>query len=185
MTLVPLLATVFLAAAADAATVRARRPAIKLLSLRGGSVLGPLLLATPVGAAGMGPTQFPKMIDCVGAASGFFGNVRVPAALLTGAALGQLFSKPDDSRGKWVKDLFAVMMAITAMMEMVSRLQTAALIPHVLTRFSLRHCFQSVVFVSTATATRLMGGGFDPIATDAISFLIRESSSSNSSTDRP
>ena len=114
--------------------------------LRGGAVLAPLLMASPAVAG----TSAATLINGVGGASSFFGNVRVPAALLAGASLEQMFAKPDDSRGKWVPGLFSVLTALTAMLEI------------------------SVVFVSTNSGTALLGGGFDPMAADPISFLIRE-----------
>ena len=127
---------------ATRATPRLRAPFI----LRGGAVLGPLLLATPAVAG----TTAASLINCVGGASSFFGNIRVPAALLAGASLGQMFAATDESRGKWVPSLFSVLTALTAMLEI------------------------GVVFTSTATATALLGGGFNPMAVDPISFLVRE-----------
>ena len=123
---------------ATRATPRLRAPFI----LRGGAVLGPLLLATPAVAG----TTAASLINCVGGASSFFGNIRVPAALLAGASLGQMFAATDESRGKWVPSVFSVLTALTAMLEI------------------------GVVFTSTATATALLGGGFNPMAVDPISF---------------
>ena len=51
------------------------------LRLRGGTMA--LLAAAPTVAAAK-----PALTNCVGAAAGVFGNIRTPAALLTGAALG-------------------------------------------------------------------------------------------------
>jgi len=102
--------------------------------------------ATPAVAG----TTAASLINCVGGASSFFGNIRVPAALLAGASLGQMFAATDESRGKWVPSLFSVLTALTAMLEI------------------------GVVFTSTATATALLGGGFNPMAVDPISFLVRE-----------
>jgi len=142
----------FLLAAASAMSLRTMRPRMQPKNIgrfRGGAAAGAaLLFATPAAAAGA--TPFIPLINCVGAASGFFGNVRVPAALLAGASLGQLFATPDKSRGKWLPALFSMLIAFTVMAEIF------------------------VVFVSTATATRLMGGGFDPMATDGFAFLLRE-----------
>jgi len=76
--------------------------------------------------------------------------VRIPAALLTGAAIGQLFTTLDDKRGKMVPILFTLLSALAV------------------------SCELSVVFFSTAISTRLLGGGFDPMATDALTMLIRE-----------
>jgi len=118
-----------------------RRP----LLLRGGAMLAPLLAANPAMAA-----DAAALVNCVGPAGGFFGNVRVPAALLAGATLGQAFAKPDESRGKWLPTAFSLLMITSLIMEVM------------------------VVFASTATATRLLGGGFDPMATNAIAFLTRE-----------
>ena len=133
-----------------AASLRAARMLPNLARFRGGSAAGAaaLLLATPAAAAGA--TPFVPLINCVGPASGFFGNVRVPAALLAGASIGQLFGSPDKSRGKWVPKAYTMLIAFTVMAEIF------------------------VVFVSTATGTRLLGGGFDPMAADALAFLIRE-----------
>ena len=107
---------------------------------------GLLFAATPATAA----AATPALVNCVAGASGFFGNVRVPAALLAGASLGQLFTKCEETRGKWVPSAYAILMALTVVSEVY------------------------VVFVATATATRLLGGGYDPMAADALKFLIRE-----------
>ena len=84
-------------------------------------------------------------------ASGFFGNVRVPAALLAGAALGQLGAAPDGKdRGKWVKPAFILAVAMTILCEFL------------------------VVLISTAASTHLMTGAFNPMATSTMAFLMRE-----------
>ena len=138
---------------ATAVTTRGVHPHIA--RIRGGAArttllpaaaAGLLFAATPAQAA----AATPALVNCVAGASGFFGNVRVPAALLAGASLGQLFTKCDETRGKWVPSAYAILMALTVVAEVY------------------------VVFVATAQATRLLGGGFDPMATDALDFLIRE-----------
>ena len=135
---------------ACAASVRTARMLPNFTRFCGRSAAGAaaLLLATPAAAADATPSV--PLINCAGPASGFFGNVRVPAALLAGASLGQLFGSPDKSRGKWVPKVYTMLIAFTVMAEIF------------------------VVFVSTATGTRLVGGGFDPMAADALEFLIRE-----------
>lgn len=140
-----------LAAAAAAALPPppARRDAPLPLLLRGGTALGPMLMATPA-AAVTGGVPLPKLVNCVGGAASFFANVRLPAALLAGASIGQLFVKVEDRRGKWVQMAFTISMIVTTMLEL------------------------SVVFVSTASGTRLLAGGFDPMAYDALAFLVRE-----------
>ena len=119
--------------------------ALPALRLRGGVLPVTMLVASPAAAAAPA-----ALTNCVGPATGFFGNVRTPAALLTGAALGMLWTQVDSKRGRWVPLLFAVLVVVTIACEM------------------------SVVFISTSTAVRLSAGGFDPMATDAIAFLIRE-----------
>ena len=62
----------------------------------------------------------------------------------------QLFVKLEDNRGSWVPRLYSVLMALTILFEVTA------------------------VFISTATGVRLSAGGFDPMATDGVSLLIRE-----------
>jgi hypothetical protein len=76
--------------------------------------------------------------------------MRVPATLVTGVAINQLFVKIDDSRGKFVPPLFVALMSISVCLEI------------------------SVVFITTASVTRILGGGFDKMATNTMQFLIRE-----------
>jgi hypothetical protein len=127
--------------------VQHRLPSLKF---RGGAAPAFLLLssATPAAAAGTA-----SLVNCVAGANGFFANVRVPAALLAGAALGQLWAAPvvSEQRPQWLRPLFSMLVAMTVACEML------------------------VVLISTAAVTQLMNvGAFNPLATDTMHFLIRE-----------
>ena len=125
-------------------------PTLVPLKFRGGATLLPaaaaLLSATPAHAA-----KASELVNCVGGAQGFFGNVRVPAALLAGAALGQLWASPDNKqRATWLQPAFSVAVALTVLCELL------------------------VVLISTAASTHLLTGAFDPMATSTMAFLLRE-----------
>ena len=135
--------------------VRPRPSSLSLIRrVRGGVIplLAPLFgAAAPATAAAATAATTGQLVDCVAGAGAFFGNVRLPAVLLTGAAIPQLFVKIDGhERGKWVQCVYTILMS-TAL------------------------CFEiAVIFIATASATRLLGGGFDRMATDPIAFLVRE-----------
>mmetsp|Transcript_86789 Transcript_86789/g.136926 ORF Transcript_86789/g.136926 Transcript_86789/m.136926 type:complete len:354 (-) Transcript_86789:160-1221(-) len=89
----------------------------------------------------------------LGAAVGFFTNLRVPATLLTGTALGALFIDLKDHNGpkfQYLRTLYQLFAACTIALEL------------------------SCVFMSTTMGVRLLAGGFDPVATSAVTFLRRE-----------
>uniref|UniRef100_A0A7S2XCG0 Uncharacterized protein n=1 Tax=Lotharella oceanica TaxID=641309 RepID=A0A7S2XCG0_9EUKA len=106
----------------------------------------------------MAEAAAPALKNCVGEASGFFANLRIPAALIASAAMGQIWTDikdPKDSpegkkRAEKLRVLFTALMSLTVAVQL------------------------NVVFMTTATSVQLMGGGFNPMATDAISFLERE-----------
>ena len=93
-----------------------------------------------------------SIVNCTASANGFFGNVRIPAALLSGVAMGQLYAKAEAPHcPKWVPGAFSALVALTVMCELW------------------------VVATSTIASTKLsLLGGFNPMATDPTSFLIRE-----------
>ena len=135
----------------DAAVLQAlkRMPALRM---RGGAVFpaASFILAQVGPAAAAAPQATYALTNCAAGAAGFFGNVRIPAALLTGAALGQLWTTLDDKRGKAIPVIFTI-----------------------LTAFSIA-CELSVVFFSTVASTKMMGNAFDPMATSALALLVRE-----------
>jgi hypothetical protein len=88
-----------------------------------------------------------------GAGSGFFANLRVPATLLTGTALGALFVDIKDHNGKnyqYLRTAYQFFAAMTIAFEL------------------------SCVFMSTTMGVRLLAGGFDPVAVNPVAFLRRE-----------
>jgi hypothetical protein len=71
--------------------------------------------------------------------------------LLTGAAIGQLWTNVDDKRGgKKVPVIFTCLVAASVACELL------------------------VVFISTAISTKMMGSAFDPMATSPLALLMRE-----------
>ena len=137
-----------LVAAAPMASSAAMARSMPVLKFRGGVLPAAaiILSATPAQAA----KGAAELVNCVGGANGFFGNVRVPAALLAGAALGQLWSAPDSKRGPWVKPAFTLAVAMTVLCEFL------------------------VILISTAASTHLMTGAFNPMATSTMAFMMRE-----------
>ncbi len=122
-----------------------------LARFRGGATAASLLVIASAGAdAAVGVSPSYHLTNCAAGASAFFGNVRIPAALLTGAAIGQLWTNLDDKRGKRVPAIFNILVALSVTCEM------------------------SVVFFSTAISTKMMGSAFDPMASSALALLIRE-----------
>lgn len=117
--------------------------------LRGGSsaaaAAASFLVAGPAYAA-----SSPQLVNCFAGASSFFGNVRVPAALLAGAALQQFWASPEGGkRGGWLKPVFAVLVALTIVCEFL------------------------VLLVATAASTHLMQGTVNPMATSTMAFLMQ------------
>lgn len=91
------------------------------------------------------------------AAAGVLGNVRIPAALIGGAGIAQLFAQinaadsTDSPRKKsMLQSTYTKLVAFTICCELTT------------------------VFVSTSTSVRLMAGGFNPMATTAVDLLVRE-----------
>lgn len=82
------------------------------------------------------------LIDCSGAALGFFNNLRTTSALLAGAALGSLFALPS-SDGKWPK---------------VLRLLRHGYLVGMVVTFA--HCIM-VVFLCTIATTSIVIGSVD------------------------
>jgi hypothetical protein len=89
----------------------------------------------------------------VGMALGFFNNVRIPATLLAGSALGALFVQLPDTNCKYSRLLRVLYLAFAA--------STVAL-------------ELSCVFMSTTMSVRLLAGHFNPMAASAVDFLRRE-----------
>jgi len=90
-------------------------------------------------------------------AAGFFNNIRVPAALLSGAALGQAFAmqKIDDDKfdtpsWKRLRTLYTTLMVISVASELLT------------------------VLMSTSASTHILAGNFDPMAESCIAMLKRE-----------
>ena len=129
--------------------LKVRMPALRM---RGGAVFpaAASFLLAHVGQATAATQPSYVMTNCAAGAAGFFGNVRIPAALLTGAALGQAWTTLDDRRGKHLPVIFTALTIFAAACEL------------------------SVVFFSTVASTKILGQTFDPMATSAIALLMRE-----------
>lgn len=132
-----------------AAPFKFSRPTLRL---RGGAIsAASLLLATAGADAAAAASPSYHLTNCAAGAAAFFGNVRIPAALLTGAAIGQLWTNVDDKRGgKKVPVIFTCLVAASVACELL------------------------VVFISTAISTKMMGSAFDPMATSPLALLMRE-----------
>jgi len=128
-------------------------PLVKPLCRRAGRVpkhvkvllasLAALMLASPVSG---------KDISCVAAASGFFSNIRTPAALVAGAALGNVWVQiPDQSKNKRLQTMYSILMMLAVILEF------------------------STVFCATASDVRIMSGLYSsPMAKSTVAFLKRE-----------
>lgn len=107
-------------------------------------------------AVGLLASAVPKgLVDCTVAAAGLFNNVRITATLLSGAALSCLWVKFDGGRftGRqlsMLQLLYTVLVSVTVALEL------------------------SAVFMATAMGVRLQAGGFDALASNAVSMLVRE-----------
>lgn len=96
--------------------------------------------------------------DYSGAIGGFFGGVRIPASLITGASLGALFTMTGRLKDK----------SVLTKTELVLVKVYNAL---VLVSFVLS--LSTVVF-ATAANTAVLHGGFDPMAKSAYELLVRQ-----------
>jgi len=118
-----------------------QRPLIALVPGRAPSVRSGTGVAR--GAAPAAP-----LVDCAAAALGFFNNLRLTSALLTGAALGGLFNPPS-ADGRWERSkrisryIYLIGMALT-----------------------VTQCLM-VVFICTIASTTILLGGLDTKALDA------------------
>lgn len=92
--------------------------------------------------------------DYTAAASAFFGGIRIPASLIAGASLGQLFAlakrDPKTRVEKTMTQVYNAAMLVAFMFTLVA------------------------VIVSTATTVSVLHGGFDPVATSGYELLKRE-----------
>lgn len=95
----------------------------------------------------------PPLVDCLDHGLALLDNVRIPATLLAAAALATLSAVLDQiDKFDWdILEFFNVMALGT----------------------SVAFEFTSV-FVSTSTSVRMMGGGYDPMARNAVEMLRRE-----------
>ena len=88
------------------------------------------------------------------AGASFFTNMRTPAALLAAGALKDAFVMQGDAKGdhRWrlLVSAYAFLMVVSFGMEM------------------------STVFKCTVSSTRLLGGGYDPMAESVVAMLTRE-----------
>lgn len=93
-------------------------------------------------------------MNCAAAAAGVFGNVRIPAMLLAGAAMGQLWTKLGNDDGNddhpVLNTVYTLALSLTVVVEFLA------------------------VFLGTAMGVRLYAGGFDPMAANAVALLVRE-----------
>ena len=79
-----------------------------------------LLLPSPAAATALsaGAHAAPALVNCVGSAAGFFGNVRTPAALLAGAALGNLWiSVKSEGASESQSNLYTLLIALTVALQ--------------------------------------------------------------------
>jgi len=93
-----------------------------------------------------------------GAASGFFGGVRIPASLIAGAALGQMFS----------------LASVSKSIEHQNGMNRVLIITHNICMFFAFMLSIAAVVIATAATVTILHGGFDPTAQSAYSLLKRE-----------
>ena len=93
-------------------------------------------------------------INCVSAASEFFSNIRTPAALLIVPAMNSLWvdlsTTTTRSKHPIAQTIYTMLAMCTILLNLVC------------------------VFIATVAGTRLMSGGFDPMASDAVTMLVRQ-----------
>ena len=162
--------------------------AIKILPaltrMRGGAISAASFLAIASAGADAAAAASPSyhLTNCAAGAAGFFGNVRIPAALLTGAAIGQLWTHLDDKVSLVPNPALLVLCDNCGpcssshgplIRVSVQRGKRVPIIFNILVALSVA-CEISVVFFSTAISTKMMGSAFDPMATSALALLIRE-----------
>jgi len=125
-----------------------RRPLSVLLP----SIAAFILASSPASAAAAAANQ----VNCVGPAAAFFSNIRTPAALVAGAALGNLWvqigpTTKDPKLAKRYQTIYSILMINAVILEF------------------------STVCYATATDVRLMSGGYSsPMASSTLEFLQRE-----------
>jgi len=108
------------------------------------------------GGAGQPYIPF-HIVDQTNAAVGFFNNIRTPAALLSGAALGQVFAMQNldettfgVSYWKRLRTAYTTLMVISFTTEILT------------------------VLMSTGASNRALAGGFNPMAESCIAMISRE-----------
>ena len=93
-------------------------------------------------------------INCVNSASGYFNNVRTPAALLVIPALNSLWLDLSSTTKRTTHPVAQTLYTLSVMLSVLLELVC--------------------VFVATVAGTRLLSGGFDPMGPDAVTLLVRE-----------
>jgi hypothetical protein len=96
----------------------------------------------------------PSLTDCTAAAAGFFGGVRIPASLIAGSSLAQMFVVANREPKSQVDDALIKLNKATMILSFLLTMIT--------------------VVVSTAANVSILRGRFDPLAESAYYLLKRE-----------
>lgn len=96
----------------------------------------------------------PSLTDCTAAAAGFFGGVRIPASLIAGSCLAQMFVVSNREPKSQVDDTLIKLNKATMILSFLLTMIT--------------------VVVSTAANVSILRGRFDPLAESAYYLLKRE-----------